>query len=274
MSWRQPCYCVICLSLLIPKRGAFETRCRLCSMWRWPNRPKARLLGVRGQLRRNVSSRPETRGRCQYIKDHHIKEGKPRPSKSTSLTINGDTMLDMTSTSIIAVGMGMQRCAATAPTAVDDTIATRTEWLQNRQDLESSAEQSTACRCPIRFDPRPASPNTTAKPSPSCGWQTSGWHASSEVLEEMIEPSSTNYRSSSLIPLADGSRSSQPTRSMTGPIWSAYSKATSKGPTYAPTIRGTSASASKNQEKLSESTLDASRSSAPSFRTSPTTTSF
>jgi hypothetical protein len=39
--------------------------------------------------------------------------------------------LDMTSMSIAAAGMGMQRSEATAPTAVDDTIVTRTEWLQS-----------------------------------------------------------------------------------------------------------------------------------------------
>jgi len=76
-----------------------------------------------------VSSQPETRERCQFIEDHPLEEGKPCPSKSTSSIINGDTTLDMTSTSIVAVGMGMQRSAATVPTAVDDTTATRTEWL-------------------------------------------------------------------------------------------------------------------------------------------------
>ena len=154
------------------------------------------------------------------------------------------------------------------------TTATRTEWLQNRWALESSAEQSAARHCQTRFDPRPALLNITVKQNQSYGWQTSGWPASWEVLEETIEPSSANYRSISPIPLADGSRSSQPTRSMTGPIWSEYSKATFKGPTYDPATHVTSVSASKNQEKLSESTLDVSRSSAPSFRTSPTTTSY
>ena len=91
------------------------------------------------------------------------------PSKSASSIINGDTTLDMTSMSIAAAGMGMQRSAATAPTAVDDTIATKTEWLQNHRALESSAEQSAARRCPVRSDPRPALPNTMVKPSPSCG---------------------------------------------------------------------------------------------------------
>ena len=74
-------------------------------------------------------------------------------------------------------------------------------------------------------------------------------------------------------PPADGSRSSRPIRSTTGPTWSEYSRATSKGPTYGPATRGTSASASRSQEKLFESMLDASRSSAPSCRTSLATTS-
>ena len=127
---------------------------------------------------------------------------------------------------------------------------------------------------PSPFRPRPTLPNTTVKPSQSCGWQTSGEHVSWEALEETIELSSASYHSSSPTPLADGSRSSPPTRFTTGPIWFGYSRATSKRPTYDPPTRGTSANASRNQEKLSESTLDASRSSALSSRTSPTMTSF
>jgi hypothetical protein len=42
-------------------------------------------------------------------------------------------MLDMTSTSTAAADMGMPRNAATPLTAVDVTIATRTEWLQSHQ---------------------------------------------------------------------------------------------------------------------------------------------
>ena len=274
MSWQQPCYCVTCLNLPTPGRGALEMRCKPCSKWRRPNKPKARLLGVKGQPRKNMSSQPETRGRCRSIKDHPLEEEKPCPSKSASSIINGDMTLDMTPMSIAAAGMGMRRSTATAPTAVDDTTATRTEWRQNCRALESSAEQSAARQCQTHFNPRPALLNITTKRSQSCGWQTSDWHASWEVLEETIEPSSANYHSFSLIPLADGSRSSQPTRSIIGPIWSEYLKATLKGPTYDLAIHGTSASASKNQEKLSESTLDASRSSAPSFRTSLTMTSY
>ena len=65
----------------------------------------------------------------------------------------------------------------------------------------------------------------------------------------------------------DGSRSSRPTRSTIGSIWSEYSRVISRGPTYSPATRGTSTSASRSQEKLSESMFDASRSSAPSCRT-------
>ena len=182
--------------------------------------------------------------------------------------------LDMTSTSIAAADMEMQRSAATGPTAADDTTAMKTEWLQNHRAFESLAEQFAACHCQARFDRQPTSPSTTAKPSQSCGWQTSGWHTSWEVHEETIEPSSANYRSSSLTLPADGSRNSTLTRSTTGPIWFGCSKETSRGPTYTPAIHGTSASASRNQENLSESMLDASRSNVLSFRTSPTMMSF
>jgi len=67
--------------------------------------------------------------RCRSISNHPHEEGKRRLSKTTSLIINGDPMRDMTSTSTVAVDMGMQRNAATAPTAADDTTVTRTGWL-------------------------------------------------------------------------------------------------------------------------------------------------
>jgi len=69
------------------------------------------------------------RGRRRSIKNHPLEEGKQRQSGSTSSIINGGTTLDTTSTGIAAVGMGTQRSVATAPTAVDDTTATKTEWL-------------------------------------------------------------------------------------------------------------------------------------------------
>jgi len=53
-----------------------------------------------------------------------------------------------TSTNIVAIDMGMQRSAVTAPTAAGDTTATRTGWPRNRQALACSAERSAARRCP------------------------------------------------------------------------------------------------------------------------------
>ena len=103
---------------------------------------------------------------------------------------------------------------------------------------------------------------------------TSGWHASWEVLEGMIKPSSDSCRSSSPTPLEGGSMSFLPTKSTTGLTWSGYSRGNSRGPTSALATHGTSASASRNQENLSESMLITSRPSVPSSRTSPTTMSF
>ena len=220
-----------------------------------------------------MTSRSETKGRRRSISNRHFEERRRRLSKTTPSTISGDTTRDTTSTSIIAVGTRMQRSAVTAPTAADDTTATRTEWPQNHRAVMCSAERFAACCYPARFDHRLALLNTMAKPSQSCGWQISDWPVSWEALEGTIGPLFNSCHSSSPTPPADGSRNSLPTRSMIGLIWSGCSKATSKEPTYDPAIHGTSASASRNQEKLSESTLDASRSSAPSCRTSPTTMS-
>ena len=164
-SWQRPCYYVTCVNPRTPKHDAFETRCRLCfKLWQL-SKPRARPLDVEGQPRKNTSSRSETKGRCRSISNHPLEERKQRMSKTTSPIINGGTMHDTTSTSIIAVDMGMQRNAATAPTVADDTTATRTGWPQNHWALTCSAEQSAAHRCPARFDPRPALLNTTAKPS-------------------------------------------------------------------------------------------------------------
>ena len=66
------------------------------------------------------------KGRCLFISNHPIEERKQRLSKTTLSIISGDTMHDTTSTSIVAVDMGMQRNAATAPTAANDTTATST----------------------------------------------------------------------------------------------------------------------------------------------------
>ena len=127
---------------------------------------------------------------------------------------------------------------------------------------------------PSPSDPRPASPNTTAKPSQSYGWWIFGWHATWEAPEGTIEPSFGSFCFSSPTLLAGGSRNSRPTKSTTRPIWSGCSRETSRGPTSASAIHGTLASVSRNLENLSENTLDASPSNARSSHTSPTMTSF
>jgi len=180
----------------------------------------------------------------------------------------------MTSTSIDSADTEMLRRGATAPTAADVTIATKTEWLQSHRALKSLARQSAARHYRALFDPRLASLSTTVKPSQNCGWRTFDWHASWEALEETIEPSSASYRSSSPTPLAGGLSSSLPTKSTTGLTWTECLKGTSRGLTCAQAIHGTSVSASRNLENLSESLLDASPSSAPSSCTSPTMMSF
>jgi len=80
------------------------------------------------------------RGRCRSINNHPLEERKQRLSKTTSSIINGDMMRNTTSTSIVAVDMGMQKNVSIAPTAADDTTATRTGWPQNHQALTCLAE--------------------------------------------------------------------------------------------------------------------------------------
>ena len=64
-----------------------------------------------------------------FIRSRHLEVRKWYPCRSASSTIEGSTMLDMTSTSTAAADKGTLRNVATAPTTVDVMIATRTEWL-------------------------------------------------------------------------------------------------------------------------------------------------
>ena len=173
-SWRQQCCCEICPNRRTLKRDAFEMRCRLCSRWWQFSRPRAQPLDVEEQTRRSVMSQPRMKRRCQSISSHPLEGKRQHSSSATPSTTNDDTTHDATSTRIIAVGMGTQKSAVTPPTAAGDTTATRTGWPWNCRAPGCSAEQSAARRCLARFDPRLASLNTTARPSQSCGWQTSG----------------------------------------------------------------------------------------------------
>jgi len=106
-SWQQQCCYVTCLNPRTPKRGEFETRCRLCFKWRLSNRLRAHPLDTEEQPSRDVMSRPETRRRCRSISNHPLEERGQRLSKTTPSIINGDTTHDTTSTSIVTVDMGM-----------------------------------------------------------------------------------------------------------------------------------------------------------------------
>ena len=129
MSWRQPCCYVTCLSPQTPRHDAFETRCRVCSTWRQPNKLRAQPLDVEGQPRRSASSRPETRGRYRFIRSRRLEARKQCPSRSASSTIEDSMTLDMTSTSIDAADTGTLRSGATVLTAADVTTVMRTGWL-------------------------------------------------------------------------------------------------------------------------------------------------
>ena len=123
MSWQQPCYCVACLNLPTPRRGAFETRCRLCSKWRQFSGPRARPLDVEEQPRRSVMSRPRTKRRCRSISSRPLEERTQHSSSTTPSTISDDTTHDATSTRIVTVDVGTLKSAVTAPTAAGDTTA-------------------------------------------------------------------------------------------------------------------------------------------------------
>ena len=83
---------------------------------------------------------------------------------------------------------------------------------------------------------------------------------------------SSHHQAAAALPLRHRPQVAQ-RASTTGSIWLEFSRVISKELTYGPGTRGTSASASRSQEKLFKNTLDASQSNAPSCHTSPITTS-
>ena len=105
-SSQQQCCYATCLSPRTPRRGEFETRCRLCSKWRQFSRPRAQPLDVEGQPRKSVRSRPRTKRRYRSISNHPLEGRRQRLSSTTPSTINGSTTHEATSTSIAAVDMG------------------------------------------------------------------------------------------------------------------------------------------------------------------------
>ena len=125
-SWQQPCCYVTCLNPRTPKHGAFETRCKFCFKWWQLSKQRVRHLDVEERPRRSTSSRTETKRRYQCISNHPLEEGKQRLSETASSMTSGDMTHDMTSMTIDAVDMEMQRSAVTAPTAADNMTATRT----------------------------------------------------------------------------------------------------------------------------------------------------
>jgi len=125
-SWRQQCCYAICPNCRTPMRDTSETRCRLCSKWRQFSRLRARPLDIEVPPRRSMMSQPRTKRRCRSISSRPLEGRRQHLSSTTPSTINGDTTHDATSTSIVAVDMGTQKTAVTAPTAAGDTTATRT----------------------------------------------------------------------------------------------------------------------------------------------------
>ena len=47
-SWQQPCCYATCLSPRTPRHDAFKMRCKVCSTWRQPSKPRAQPLEVEG----------------------------------------------------------------------------------------------------------------------------------------------------------------------------------------------------------------------------------
>jgi hypothetical protein len=117
-------------------------------------------------------------------------------------------------------------------------------------------------------DPRLLSQSTRGRRDWNCGSRTTGWPAN-WVGRTMTTSSSATSPCSSPTPLAPGWSTCPRGRSPTGTTWSKPSPTISRARTCALGTPGTSEAADSSQESLSGTTSGDSRSSAPSYPTSP-----
>jgi hypothetical protein len=117
-------------------------------------------------------------------------------------------------------------------------------------------------------EPRLLSQSTRGRRDRNYGSRTTGWPTNG-VERTMTTSSSATSPCSSLTPLAPGWNTCLRGRSPTGTTWSKPSPAISRAHTCALETPGTSEATASSRESLSGTTSGNSRSSAPSYPTSP-----
>jgi hypothetical protein len=259
-TWLQRQYFFArCRSHQPPRGGVSRESSRIS--WRTPRSdgPKAPPPEGRGTPRNIAPRFPDS---C----------GKPRSTPGARATQRlRPRVASATSTITATVGPTSTRgCAeATTPGVGDATTAGRIGVLRpNHPVRRLSAAPYDGRRSRPGSEPRLLSQSTRGRRGRNCGSRTIGWPAS-WVERTMIISSSATSPCSSPTPLEPGWSTCLRGRSPTGATWSKPLSAISKACTCALEIPGISEAAASSRESLSRTTSGDSRSSAPSYPTSP-----
>lgn len=153
-------------------------RFRVCSTSRLVSKLRAQPPDIEERPQSDTSSQRVTRGRFSSTRRLPLNVGRWHRFRNTSSKTMNHMTRAMSSTSIADRSTETPRNEATMHTVAGDTTTTRTEGLLSHWALESLAAQSATRHCPNLFAFQRASPSTMARPNPSYGWWTSGWHTS------------------------------------------------------------------------------------------------
>jgi hypothetical protein len=259
-TWLQRQYfSARCRSHQPPRGGVSRESSRIS--WRTPRSDGSKALPPEGRgTPRNIAPRlPDS---C----------GKPRSTPGARATQHlRPQVASATSTITTAIGPTSTRgCAeATTPGVGDATIAGRIGVLRpNHLVCRLSAAPYDERRSRPGSEPRLLSQSTRGRRDRNYGSRTIGWPAN-WVEQTMIISSSATSPCSSPTPLEPGWSTCLRGRSPTGTTWSKPSPAISKARTCALETPGISEAAASSRESLSGTTSDDSRSSTPSYPTSP-----
>jgi hypothetical protein len=249
-----------CRSHQPPKGGVSRESSRISWRMPWFDGSKALPPEDRGTPRSIASRLPDSCGKPRSTPGAHATQRlRPRVASATSTTT---ATVEPTST---------RGCAeATTPGMGDATTAGRIGVPRlNHPVRRLSAGPYDGRRSRPGSEPRLLSQSTRGRRGRNCGSWTTGWPAN-WVERTMTTSSSATSPCFSPTPLEPGWSICLRGRSPTGTTWSKPSSATSRARTCALGTPGISEAATSSRESLSGTTSGDSRSSAPSYPTSPT----
>jgi hypothetical protein len=259
-TWLQRQYfSARCRSHQPPRGGVSRESSRIS--WRMPRSDGPKALPPEGRgTPRNIASRlPDS---C----------GKPRSTSGARATQHLRPRVALATSTITATvePTSTRRCAkATTPGVGDATTAGKIGVPRpNRTIRRLSARLYDGRRSRPSSEPRLLSQSTRGRRGQNCGSRTTGWPAT-WVERTMTTSSSATSPCSSPTPLEPSWSTCLRGRSPTRTTWSKPSLVTSRARTCALGTPGFSEAAASSRESLSGTTSGDSRSSAPSYPTSP-----